>query len=62
MNKKGIGPLVIPILLGSLLLVGIFGGWLTAYKINQTLQSIPNWVWGIIIILTILMLLPKKNK
>lgn len=61
MNKKGVGPLVIPIILGAFLLVGIFAGWWTAYKINQTISSIPTWAWIAFIVIVLLLMFPKKK-
>ena len=62
MNKKGIGPLVIPIIIGiALLFFGLGGGIITAYKINNTIQSIPTIVWIGLIILLILLMFPKKK-
>lgn len=62
-GKRGIAPIIIIflILAGVLAIFGIGGGFLTALKINQAIQSIPTWLWGVIIGLLILMLLPRKK-
>ena len=60
MNKKGI-VWYIPLIIIAGLLLGIFGGWLTAYKINNFISSVPSWVWWLSIFIIILMLLPKKK-
>lgn len=39
MNKKGIGPLVIPIILGAFLMVGLALGWFASFNINSIFTS-----------------------
>jgi len=60
-NKKGLAPLVIIAIIGGLALLGIFGGWLTAYKMEQTVSDIPTGVWIGLIILFIILILPKRK-
>jgi len=59
--KKAIAPLIPILIIGALALIGIGGGFLTALKINELINSIPTWLWWGLGILLILMMLPKKK-
>ena len=60
MNKKGLGPLVIPIIIGTFLLVGILGGWLTSSILNQVVSS--PFVILIIFFLVLYLIFGGKKK
>jgi len=61
MNKKGIVWYIPLIIIAGLALIGIGFGWWTSYKINETIQSIPTWLWIVGGIFLILLILPKKK-
>lgn len=60
-NQKGIAGITLMLIIaGVLLLFGLGGGLLTAYKISSTLSSIPKLVWIGLIILVLFLLFKKK--
>lgn len=63
MNKKGAFVFTtVMIIVIALALLGIGGGLITTWKINQFIKSIPTAVWIGFIILILLLMLPKRRK
>jgi len=63
MNKKGIEPVTIGLAIFFIvfLLFGISGGWLISWKLKNIVNSIPTWVWFLLIFLFIAFLLRRKK-
>jgi len=60
MNKKGLGPLVIPIFLGVMILGGIMLGSASAFQINEIFSS--PWIIAIIFFLIFFLLSGGKKR